>query len=167
MEAEPSTLLQPSRLMDRKGRAAGKLRISVTDRCNFACLFCMPEKDSVSWLPAEDILTFAEIERVAKVLASLGIRRIRVTGGEPLLRRGVEDLVGRLCGMRGLESVDMTTNGWFLSEKAADLKKAGLRGITVSLHSLRRDRFAKVSGVDALPRVLDGIDEAARVGLRP
>jgi cyclic pyranopterin phosphate synthase len=98
---------------------------------------------------------------------SLGIRRVRVTGGEPLLRRGVEDLVGRLCGMQGLESVDMTTNGWFLSEKAADLKKAGLRGVSVSLHSLRRDRFAKVSGVDALPRVLRGIDEAARVGLRP
>jgi cyclic pyranopterin phosphate synthase len=127
----------------------------------------MPEKESVSWLPSQDILTFQEIERVTRVLASLGIRRVRVTGGEPLLRRGVEDLVGRLCGMQGLESVDMTTNGWFLSEKAADLKKAGLRGVTVSLHSLRRDRFTKISGVDALPRVLDGIDEAARVGLRP
>ena len=167
MEAEPSTLPQSSRLMDKKGRTAGKLRISVTDRCNFACVFCMPEKGSISWLPARDILTFAEIERVARVLVSLGISRVRVTGGEPLLRGGVEDLVGRLCGMQGLESVDMTTNGWFLSEKAADLKKAGLRGVSVSLHSLRRDRFTKVSGIDALPRVLDGIDEAARVGLRP
>ncbi len=146
---------------------AGKLRISVTDRCNFACLFCMPDKKSIRWMPSEEILSFEEIERITRVLVSLGISKIRVTGGEPLLRKGVEGLVARLARIEGLNSVDLTTNGWFLAEKAQALKAAGLRGATVSLHSLREDRFAKISGANALPRVLQGISEAVRVGLRP
>jgi len=97
----------------------------------------------------------------------MGISKVRVTGGEPLLRTGVEDLVKRLAGIPGLNSVDMTTNGWFLGAKAQALKAAGLRGVTVSLHSLREDRFAKISGMNALPRVLESISEAIRVGLQP
>ena len=155
------------RLRDRKGRVATKLRISVTDRCNFACLFCMPEKDKVSWIPSEDILSFGEIERITRVLASLGIEKIRITGGEPLLRRDLEKLVRAIVGVGGIRSVDMTTNGWHLESKAEALRGAGLRGVTVSLHSLRSDRFSKISGVDALPRVLRGIDRALEVGLRP
>ena len=159
--------LEGRRLVDRKGRVAKKLRISVTDRCNFACLFCMPEKDKVSWIPQEEILSFEEVERIARVLASLGIEKIRVTGGEPLLRRDLETLVRSLGEIEGIRSVDMTTNGWHLEEKAKPLREAGLRGVTVSLHSLRADRFAKISGVDALPRVLRGIDKAVGEGLSP
>ena len=159
---------EPEReLRDRKGRVAKKLRISVTDRCNFACLFCMPEKDKVSWLPNEEILHFDEVVRITKVLASLGIEKIRVTGGEPLLRRDLESLIARLSRIDGIKSVDMTTNGWHLEQKARSRREAGLRGVTVSLHSLRRDRFAQVSGVDALPRVLRGIQRAVDEGLSP
>ena len=154
-------------LRDRKGRVAKKLRISVTDRCNFACLFCMPEKGGIRWIPNDEILTFEEIERIASVLASLGVEKIRITGGEPLLRRDLELLVGKLSSIQGVRSVDMTTNGWHLERKAKALKNSGLRGVTVSLHSLRRDRFAKISGVDALPRVLRGVDRALDEGLKP
>lgn len=167
MMGEGSLLSHPGELVDTKGRVAAKLRISVTDRCNFGCLFCMPDKQSIKWLPAEDILTFDEIERVTRVLVAMGIKKVRITGGEPLLRNGVEKLVEKLVGIEGMESVDMTTNGWFLADKAKALKTAGLRGVSVSLHSLRRDRFAKISGMDALPRVLEGIAEASRVGLTP
>ena len=154
-------------LKDTKGRIAKKLRISVTDRCNFACLFCMPEKDKISWIPQQEILDFEEIERITRILASLGIEKIRITGGEPLLRRDLDRLVGELTGLKGIRSVDMTTNGWHLEGKAKALKEAGLRGVTVSLHSLHSDRFSKISGVDALPRVLRGIDRALDVGLKP
>jgi cyclic pyranopterin phosphate synthase len=155
------------KLLDTKGRTAKKLRISVTDRCNFACLFCMPEKEKIRWIPQEEILSFEEIERITKVLASLGIEKVRITGGEPLLRRDLEHLVRKITSIHGIRSVDMTTNGWHLERKAESLRAAGLRGVTVSLHSLRSDRFAKISGVDALPRVLKGIDRALDVGLSP
>jgi GTP 3',8-cyclase len=108
-------------LRDRKGRVARKLRVSVTDRCNFACLFCMPEKDKISWIPKEEILSFAEIERIVTVLATLGIQKVRITGGEPLLRRDLEDLVDNLNSIQGIRSVDMTTNGWYLERKAEAL----------------------------------------------
>jgi len=137
----------PRNLVDKKGRIAKKLRISVTDRCNFACLFCMPDREKVRWLPQEEILSFDEIERVTRVLASLGIEKIRITGGEPLLRRNLERLIQTLGRLDGIRTIDMTTNGWFLSEKADSLRRAGVRGVTVSLHSLRRERFSKISGI--------------------
>ena len=163
----PSPNREDRLLRDRKGRVAKKLRISVTDRCNFACLFCMPEKDKMVWIPTEEILSFQEIERITGVLATLGVEKIRVTGGEPLLRRDLETLVKGLVSIKGIRAVDMTTNGWHLERKADALRNAGLRGVTVSLHSLRGDRFAKISGLDALPRVLRGIETALDVGLRP
>jgi GTP 3',8-cyclase len=155
------------KLVDRKGRVAKKLRISVTDRCNFACLFCMPEKEKITWIDRKEILDFDEISRITRVLAGLGIERIRVTGGEPLLRRDLESLIGQLGTIGGVRSIDMTTNGWFLGDKAEALRRAGLRGVTVSLHSLDRKRFAKISGMDALPKVLNGIDRALESGLGP
>lgn len=154
-------------LVDGRGRVARKLRISVTDRCNFACLFCMPSRGSAPWLPVADRLAFDEVARVTTVLACMGVDKVRITGGEPLLRPNVEQLISRIVAIDGIEFVDMTTNGWFLKRKARPLKEAGLRGVSVSLHSLRRDRFARLSGVDALPRVLEGIDEALKVGLDP
>lgn len=159
--------IRPPGLVDTKGRVATKLRISVTDRCNFACLFCMPEKKNIHWLPSTDILTFDEIERLTRLFVDLGITRVRITGGEPLLRNGVELLIERLSKIEGLESIDMTTNGFLLGPKAATLNAAGLRGVTVSLHSLKPDRFARISGVNALPTVLDSVSKAAQTGLRP
>lgn len=164
---QPTVRHEGRKLRDRKGRIARKLRISVTDRCNLACLFCMPEKEKVKWIPREEILSFEEVERIARVLALLGIEKVRITGGEPLLRKDLEHLVHGLSALPGIRSVDMTTNGWYLEQKAEALREAGLRGVTVSLHSLRRDRFAKISGVDALPRVLRGIDRALDAGLSP
>ena len=154
-------------LKDTKGRVAKKLRISVTDRCNFACLFCMPEKGKISWIPQQEILDFGEMERITGILAGLGIEKIRITGGEPLLRSDLDRLVKALSGIKGIRSIDMTTNGWHLESKAKALREAGLRGVTASLHSLRSDRFTKISGIDALPRVLRGIDRALDVGLKP
>ena len=127
----------------------------------------MPDKSDVHWLPSTDLLSFDEIDRLTRVFVSMGISRVRITGGEPLLRNSVEDLVRRLTRIDGLESVDMTTNGYFLGSKAQALKEAGLRGVTVSLHSLREDRFARISGMNALPRVLESISQAVHVGLHP
>ncbi len=127
----------------------------------------MPDKSDVHWLPSADLLSFDEIEHVTRVFVSMGISKVRITGGEPLLRNDVEELVRRLTRIDGLESVDMTTNGYLLGSKAQALKAAGLRGVTVSLHSLREDRFARISGVNALPRVLESISQAVRVGLYP
>jgi GTP 3',8-cyclase len=154
-------------LVDGKGRVARKLRVSLTDRCNFSCLFCMPQHGSVKWLPRADLLTFEEIEHLTRLFVSLGVRKIRLTGGEPLLRPHVEQLVHRMTRIPGLEEVDMTTNGWFLADKARELRAAGLHGVTVSLHSLRRDRFQALAGMDALPRVLEGIEAARTAGLTP
>jgi len=127
----------------------------------------MPDKSDVQWLPSADLLSFDEIEHVARVFVSMGISKVRITGGEPLLRSRIESLVRRLTRIDGLESVDMTTNGYFLGSKAQALKDAGLRGVTVSLHSLREDRFARISGMNALPRVLESISQAVSVGLCP
>ncbi|MDV3277090.1 MAG: GTP 3',8-cyclase MoaA [Nitrososphaerales archaeon] len=154
-------------LLDGMGRVAKKLRISVTDRCNFACLFCMPDKANVRWLAKDDQLSFEEIERVARIMTMQGIENVRITGGEPLLRPNLDTLVRKLSLVEGIDTLDMTTNGWFLKQKARALKSAGLRGVTVSLHSLKRERFSRLSGVDALPRVLEGIEEAIKVGLNP
>jgi cyclic pyranopterin phosphate synthase len=155
-------------LFDGKGRIAKKLRISVTDRCNFACLFCMPHKNEVKWILQRDILSFEEIIKITKVLCSLGIMKVRITGGEPLQRKGIQDLVRMLRSINNLNSVDMTTNGWFLAEKAKELREAGLQGVTISLHSLRPDRFEKISGKKMkLSRVLEAIDAACDAGLYP
>ena len=128
----------------------------------------MPHKNEVNWIPQQDILSFEELIRVTKVLCSLGIVKVRITGGEPLLRKGIEDLVKALRSINNLKTVDMTTNGWFLAEKAKKLREAGLQGVTISLHSLRPDRFERISGKGALlSRVLEGIDAASDAGLYP
>jgi len=127
----------------------------------------MPEKERIKWISGDEILSFEEIERITNVLVSLGIEKIRITGGEPLLRADLERLIRKLHDITGVKTVDMTTNGWYLERKAEAVREAGLRGVTVSLHSLRGDRFAKISGSNALPQVLKGIEKALDVGLRP
>ncbi len=160
---------------DRRGRALQDLRISVTDRCNFRCLYCMPKEifgRDFEFLPKESLLTFEEITRVAGVAVGLGVRKIRLTGGEPLLRTRLENLVAELAALRTPdgEPVDLalTTNGSVLAHKAAALKEAGLRRITVSLDSLDDATFRAMNDVDfPVSRVLAGIDAAREVGLSP
>ncbi len=151
--------------MDSLGRVAAKLRISVTDRCNFRCVFCMPEEPV--WLPRDEILTYEEIAHVATILASSGVRKIRLTGGEPTVRRELEKLVQMLNLVQGITDVSITTNGYSLQEKASVLKKAGLKGVTISLHSLRPERFAEITGKDLYSTVFNGITKAIEVGFSP
>ena len=151
-------------LADRLGRVAKKLRIQVTDRCNYNCDFCMPP-DPV-WLDRREILTFEEIARFTRIVAGMGVEKVRLSGGEPLVRSDIEDLVKLLAGTRGIRKVHLTTNGSMLKSAAQRLKDSGLAGLTVSLHSLRSDRYAAITGVkNMLPLVLGGIEEARRVGL--
>jgi cyclic pyranopterin phosphate synthase len=149
--------------LDTFGRPLGALRISVTDRCNLRCHYCMPE-ETYTWLPREDLLQFEEIVRLADVMASLGVDRVRLTGGEPLLRRDLPHLVTLLSTRPWLRDLALTTNGILLEEHAAPLRSAGLHRVTVSLDTLQADRFARMTRVDALPRVLDGIAAVRRTG---
>jgi cyclic pyranopterin phosphate synthase len=156
----------PGRLADSFGRFASKLRVSVTDRCNFRCDFCMPGKPA--WLEHSELLTFEEMARVTGILATMGVEKVRVSGGEPLVRKDVEDLVGILARIHGIRSVAMTTNGALLEEKASVLKSNGLKGVTVSLHSLKPELYDQITGTkDMFSRVMRGIQEAERVGLGP
>jgi len=152
-------------LQDSFGRFARRLRISVTDRCNFHCQFCMPH--TPVWLPREQMLTFEEIRRVVSLLANMGIEKIRLTGGEPLVRRNIEKLVKMLAGVPRIRSISMTTNGFLLAEKAAALKSAGLSSVNVSLHSLKPERFSRTTGGGLLENVLAGIEAAKQNGFRP
>ena len=145
-------------LVDSYGRRIENLRISITDRCNFRCQYCMPA-EGLPWLDREEILTYEEIERLSRVFVGLGIKDIRLTGGEPLVRKNVPDLVRRLAQIEGLESLSLTTNGVLLPRLAGDLAAAGLRRINVSLDSLDRERFAQITRRDALSAVLEGLEE--------
>jgi GTP 3',8-cyclase len=149
-------------LRDVYQRPLGNLRLSVTDRCNLRCSYCMPEAEYV-WLPREDILHFEEIERLVDVFLELGVDKVRLTGGEPLLRRDLPTLVGRLAARSRIRDLALTTNAVLLEEHAASLKDAGLHRLTVSLDTLHRDRFKALTRSDELERVLRGIDAAARL----
>ena len=145
--------------VDVLGRPLKNLRLSVTDRCNLRCSYCMPEADYV-WLPREDILHFEEIDRLVDAFLDLGVDKVRLTGGEPLLRRDLPRLVERLAAQPRIRDLAMTTNGVLLAEHAAPLKSAGLHRLTVSLDTLHRDRFKTLTRFDELDRVLGGIDVA-------
>ena len=153
-------------LTDKFNRPIKDLRISVTDRCNFRCTYCMP-LDEYAWIERAEILTFEEIERLAAVFVRLGVEKIRITGGEPLLRKDLERLVARLAKLPGLADLSMTTNGSTLSEKAAALKSAGLRRINVSIDTLDPVKFKRMSKRGDLARVLEGVFAAKSVGLGP
>jgi GTP 3',8-cyclase len=158
------------RLLDRLGRPIRDLRVSVTDRCNFRCVYCMPKEvfgRDYPFLPRAELLTFEEIDRLARLLAGLGVEKIRITGGEPLVRRDVETLVGMLAGIPGVD-LTLTTNGALLAQKAQALRDAGLDRITVSLDSLDDATFRAMNDVDfPVARVLAGIDAALAAGLDP
>jgi GTP 3',8-cyclase len=158
------------RLVDRLGRPIRDLRISVTDRCNFRCVYCMPKEvfgRDYPFLPRAELLTFEEIERLARIFAGLGVQKIRITGGEPLLRRDLETLLAMLAPIPGVD-LTLTTNGALLARKAQALKDAGLNRITVSLDSLDDATFRAMNDVDfPVERVLVGIDAALAAGLAP
>ena len=147
-------------LLDTQQRPLRNLRLSVTDRCNLRCSYCMPEPDYV-WLPREDILHFEEIERLVDLFTSLGVDKVRLTGGEPLLRRGLPDLVERLARRDAIRDLAMTTNGVLLAAHARTLRDAGLHRLTVSLDTLDAERFRNLTRFDELDRVLEGIAAAA------
>ena len=159
-----------ARVIDRLGRPLRDLRISVTDRCNFRCVYCMPKAvfgTDYQFLEHKELLTFEEIARLARIFTRHGIEKIRLTGGEPLVRRNVEHLIEMLAGIPGLD-LTLTTNGSLLKKKARALKAAGLQRITVSLDSLDDDVFMRMNDVDfPVTRVLEGIDDAAAAGLNP
>jgi cyclic pyranopterin phosphate synthase len=148
-------------LLDTFGRPLRNLRLSVTDRCNLRCEYCMPE-DQYVWLPREDLLHYDEISALVDVFLSLGVDRLRLTGGEPLLRRDLPTLVSMLSPKPGLKDLAMTTNGVLLAEQIDQLKAAGLGRVTVSLDTLRRDRFIALARFDELERVKEGIEAGRR-----
>jgi cyclic pyranopterin phosphate synthase len=148
-------------LVDGWGRAIRSLRVSVTDRCNFRCRYCMPA-EGLAWLPKPEILSFEEIHRLVRLMAAMGVREVRLTGGEPLVRRELPDLVELLATTPGVEDLSLTTNGVLLDRLAAPLVAAGLRRVNVSLDSLSHTRFAEITRRDALDRVLAGLAEAER-----
>ena len=152
-------------LIDTFGRLHDSLRISVTDRCNIRCFYCMPE--DVKFGPREEILSFEEIVRFVRIAAGLGVRKLRLTGGEPLLRKGLPDLVAQLHAVPGIDDIAMTTNGVTLKQHARDLYDAGLRRLNVHLDTLDRERFLKITRRDDLAKVLDGLAFAKELGFGP
>lgn len=173
-------------LIDSHGRVLRDLRISLTDRCNFRCLYCLPETEAAqnfyrghwahlpdsqpivqTWVPRTHLLSFEEIERVVQVAVGLGIQKIRLTGGEPLLRQGIEQLVGRISRIEGIQDLAMTSNGFLFPQKAQLLREAGLQRVSFSLDSLDRENFKKITGRDGLAAVLESIRLAQELGLQP
>lgn len=154
------------RLIDSFGRVHNNLRISVTDRCNIRCFYCMPA-DNVEFMPKEHLLSFEEIERVVRIGTTLGIDRVRLTGGEPLVRRDLHVLVRKLAAIPGIIDIGLTTNGILLEEQAQELRKAGLKRLNISLDALDPEIFRKVTRREGYERVLAGIQAARDVGFSP
>jgi len=153
-------------LADGFGRIHTNLRISVTDRCNIRCFYCMPEA-GVKFVPRDEILSFEEIERFVRIAVGLGVDKLRVTGGEPLVRRDLPVLIRRLAAIPGIRDLALTTNGVALPELAEELYSAGLRRINVHLDTLDRERFRQITRRDDLDRVLEGLETARRLGFAP
>jgi cyclic pyranopterin phosphate synthase len=169
--SEPAPQNELPVLIDTRARPLRDLRISVTDRCNFRCPYCMPAEifgDRYEFLPKPEILSFEEIERLARIFLGLGVRKLRITGGEPLVRAQLPELIRRLAVLEGVEDLALTTNGFLLEEQAEPLAKAGLQRVTVSLDSLDDAVFRSMNGRGlALERVLAGLEAAERAGLSP
>jgi len=153
------------KLRDKYGRNINYLRVSITDRCNLRCKYCMPA-EGVDLKEHSDILSFEELIKIIKIGKEIGIKKVRITGGEPLVRLGLEDLISSLSDL-GLEDISMTTNGVLLGEKAEALKKAGLNRVNISLDTLKKDKFAEITRRDYYDKVISGIDTALELGLKP
>ena len=154
-----------NKLVDGFGRIARKLRISITDRCNMRCVYCMPNGNA-EWFEQSNILTYDEIVRLASILARLGIQKIRITGGEPLVRPKLEDLIRALSNIDEIKAMSMTTNGLLLKDKAKKLRDAGLSSVNVSLDTFKEDRFTAINGARGLDKVMNAIRAADDAGLK-
>ncbi len=160
-----TTNTEKPRLTDGMGRTIVNLRISVTDRCNFRCTYCMPA-DNVEFMDRSNLLSFEEIQRVVQIVSGMGINRIRLTGGEPLMRKNLPVLIKMLNEVEGIDDIAMTTNAYFLKDQAQSLKDAGLKRLNVSLDALDPEKFRDVNRRDCLQAVLDGLDTARQVGFK-
>ncbi len=152
-------------LKDKYGRVIDYLRISITDHCNLRCLYCVT--DEIAWVPHDEILRFEEITKIVDVFAKEGIRKVRITGGEPLMRKGLPDFISQLSRIEGLDDLSVTTNGVLLKSQAEALKRAGLKRINVSLDTLKPERYKVITGRDFFHQVWEGIEMAKAVGLSP
>jgi GTP 3',8-cyclase len=161
----PTSETSRPKLIDGMGRTIVNLRISVTDRCNFRCTYCMPA-DNVEFMDRSSLLSFEEIQRVAQIVSRMGINRLRLTGGEPLMRKNLPVLIKMLNEVDGIDDIAMTTNAYFLKDQAQGLKDAGLKRLNVSLDALDPDKFRDVNRRDCLQSVLDGLDTARKVGFK-
>ncbi len=153
-----------SKLIDSYGRVAKKLRISVTDKCNMRCGYCMP-KDNTKWFDTNEVLSFEEIIRLSSIFANLGVEKIRITGGEPLVRPSIEDLIRSIAKINDIRSIGLTTNGLLFLEKVKALKSSGLDSVNISLDSFKENRFKMMTGVNGLDKVISSIQKAKDVGL--
>lgn len=153
-------------MLDKYKRSLNYLRISVTDRCNLRCRYCMPE-EGIKLLRHDEILSFDEITDFTRIAVNHGITKVRITGGEPLVRKDVVTLVKMLAGIDGIKDLSMTTNGVLLKQYAADLKSAGLQRVNISLDTVDRERFAHITRLDSLNEVIEGIEAAREAGLIP
>ena len=155
----------PKILKDSFNRVARKLRISLTDKCNMKCIYCMPN-GNIKWIDSKEILNFKEIIRIVSIFTNLGIKKIRLTGGEPLLRPSLENLIRDLIKVQNIESISMTTNGFLLEENINQLKSAGLSSLNISLDTFREERFRTLNGISNLNKVFRGIQKASELGLK-
>ena len=153
-------------MRDKQGRNINYLRVSVTDRCNLRCIYCMPE-EGIQSLRHEDILRFEDILKIVKVAASLGINKIRYTGGEPLVMKDIDRLIYETSRLQGIDDIAITTNGILLSDMAEDLKKAGLKRVNISLDTVNKDKFRSITRIGNLDKVLESIDKCLTIGLKP
>src|SRR6266540_6298531 len=153
-----------SKLIDNYGRIAKKLRVSVTDRCNMRCGYCMP-KNNTQWFDTTEVLSFEEIIRLSSIFANLGVEKIRITGGEPLVRPSIENLIKSIAKIPHIKSIGLTTNGLLLSDRVKKLKSSGLNSVNISLDSFKEDRFKMMTGINGLDKVISSIQKAKDAGL--
>lgn len=155
-----------NKLMDNWGREISYLRVSITDRCNYRCIYCKPE-EQFEFIPHEEILRYEEIVDIIEEAVNLGVTKVRITGGEPLARKGVVDFIKKLREIKKLEDISLTTNGFFLSEYAEKLKDAGLNRVNISLDSLQEEKYKRITRGGSLEKALKGVDSALKAGLLP
>ena len=155
-----------NKLIDNFGREISYLRVSITDRCNYRCIYCKPEKE-FEFIPHKEILRYEEIVEIIEEAVNLGVTKVRITGGEPLARKGIVDFIKKLREIKKLEDISLTTNGFFLSEYAEKLKDAGLNRVNISLDSLQEEKYKRITRGGSLEKALKGIDSALKAGLLP
>lgn len=155
-----------NKLIDNFGREISYLRVSITDRCNYRCIYCKPE-EQFEFIPHEEILRYEEIVEIIEEAVNLGVTKVRITGGEPLARKGVVDFIKKLREIKKLEDISLTTNGFFLSEYAEKLKDAGLNRVNISLDSLQEEKYKRITRGGSLEKALKGIDSVLKAGLLP